>query len=370
MSSTRKTIRDTWGTSMISRRKTLARICVGLVFGANLTWGAGFPLLHRTMRLVIAFGASQNLMASTGASISDQRDLRRRLAKRASTVAPKVATSPSKQRQTLVGVFTYYFYYLVLLWVFFLTSIYKNIQYVYRRMRLKVLNLTYHPSRSPQIIRDDVTKLVKLPRRVAAILDLRDDDDENGGVDGLISDISELAAWLVLAGVPHLTIYEHDGVVKLHITALVRYVSKNLRLYFGTDSIPTFAVRVPHTNTTVYSHPTLGTNVDLTISVLSRIDGKPTILELTKTMSELAANKELSIKDISVELVDEELVELVGPEPDLLICFGPSLDLQNFPPWHIRLTEIYWEPGNTDVNYAVYIAALQQYSRCEMKVGK
>lgn len=310
-------------------------------------------------------------MASTGAQISDQRDLRRRLANKAATVVPQVATVHENAHKTPVAYLTHYLYYLVLLAVFFVTSIYKNAQYVYRRVRLKVLNLTYHPSNSPHIIRDDVTKLEKLPRRLAAILDLRDDDDENGGVDGLVGDISQLAAWLVLAGIPHLTIYEHDGVVKLHVPQLLRYVARTLRLYFGTDTMPTFAVKVPHTNTTVYSqHASAAAPVDLTISVLSRVDGKPTILELTKTMSELAANKELLIKDISVELVDEELVELVGPEPDLLICFGPSLDLQNFPPWHIRLTEIYWEPGNTDVNYAVFVSALQQYAQCKMKVGK
>lgn len=327
-----------------------------------------------------------------------EQEVRRRLARRARAVVPKMTTSVSQQRHSPVGFVTHYVYYLVLLWLFFVISIYKNVQYVYRRMRLKVLNLTYHPSRSPQIIRDDVTRLAKLPRRVAAILDLRDDDDENGGVDGLISDISDIAAWLVLAGVPHLTIYERAGAAKLHVPELVRYVSKTLRGYFGSDSVPTFVVRVPHTNTVVVGngsarapertgslprggdagHRAINNSgnaprqfvPDLTISLLSRVDGKPTIVELTKTMSELAANNELSIKDISVELVDEELVELVGPEPDLLICFGPSLDLQNFPPWHIRLTEIYWEPGNTDVNYAVFVAALRQYARCEIKVGK
>ena len=60
--------------------------------------------------------------------------------------------------------------------------------------------------------------------------------------------------------------------------------------------------------------------------MISRIDGKPTLVELTKTMSELAVNRELLIRDITIDLIDEELHELVGPEPDLLISFCPIIE--------------------------------------------
>lgn len=148
-------------------------------------------------------------------------------------------------------------------------------------------------------------------------------------------------------------------------------------MYFGTESIPVFSIRIPHSNTVIYSNnlqqsPTfeVPASIDLEISLLSKIDGKPTIIELTKSMCELAVNKELSIKDITIDLIDEELIELVGVEPDLLICFGPSLDLQDYPPWHIRLSEIFWEIDNQDVNYSIFIRALQKYSNCKVNVGK
>ncbi|KAK6455668.1 Decaprenyl diphosphate synthase-like protein [Scheffersomyces xylosifermentans] len=276
---------------------------------------------------------------------------------------------------TVVSNVMFYFHHVLLLSLFFVISIYKNINYLYRRLLLKFYTLTYYPNKSPQIIRDDVNRLSKIPKVISCILDLKDDDDENGGIDGLINQISELSAWTVSAGIPQLVIYEYNGVLinnKGNLAQLKRYISKNLTLYYGTDLVPNYSIRIPHKNLIIYSDPAVTAKEELSLEILllSRVDGKPTIVELTKTMSELAINKELSIKDISIELIDEELLELVGPEPDLLISFGPSLDLQDYPPWHIRLSEIYWEPDNKDVSYAVFIRALQQFSNCKVNVGK
>lgn len=272
---------------------------------------------------------------------------------------------------TVVSLLSFYFNHAMLLFIFFVISIYKNVQFLYRRIALKLLTLAYYPNNTPQLIRADVNKLAKIPKRLAAILDLRDDDVENGGIDGLISDISELVAWSLSTGIPSLTVYEYNGAVVPHLTELRRYIDKHLSTYFGTDSVPVYSLRVPHSNKMVFSGPLQAPErVDLEITLLSQIDGKPTILELTRTMSELAVNKELAISDISVDLIDEELVELVGCEPDLLVSFGPALDLQDYPPWHIRLSEIYWEPDNMNVNYAVFIRALQKFSNCKVNVGK
>ncbi|KAK6869137.1 Dehydrodolichyl diphosphate synthase complex subunit NUS1, partial [Candida tropicalis] len=222
----------------------------------------------------------------------------------------------------------------------------------------------------------DVNRLTKIPKILSCILDLKDDDDENGGKDGLIASIGELSAWCLSAGIGKLIIYEFTGCLGQTndcIADVKKEITKTLTLYFGTDSIPKFSIRVPHKNMIIYSDnykSEQDQNVDLEIDLISRVDGKPTVVELTKTMSELAANKELSIKDITIELIDEELRELVGPEPDLLISFAPSLNLEDYPPWQIRLSEIYWEPDNKDVNYAVFLRGLQQFSNCKIKIGK
>ena len=261
----------------------------------------------------------------------------------------------------------FYLRYTVLLTVFFFMSILRNVQFVYNKIRLRVFSMTYFPNNSPRVIRDDVNKLAKIPQRLSCIVNLRSDDDENGGVNGVIADIAELAAWCLSLGIPSLTIYEYNGSVKEYLPELKRYVGKNLLTYFGNPP-PNFAIRIPHLNVAVQHSEDAA--IDLEISLLSRVDGKPTIVELTKTISELSVNKELSLQDITVDLIDEELTELVGPEPDLVVCFGPVLDLQDYPPWHIRLSELYWEPDNTSVNYAVFIRALQKFAHSKVNLGK
>ncbi|CAI5758569.1 unnamed protein product [Candida verbasci] len=272
---------------------------------------------------------------------------------------------------SILQLIIYYFNHLILLQLFFVIAIYKNIQFIYRKIYLKYLTLTSYPNKSPSVIRQDVVKLSKIPKVLSCLLDLKDDDDENGGKDGLINDICELTAWSISSSIERLIIYEYSGLLSQSYDSLIdlrKYIKKNLGLYFGTDAIPTFSIKIPQKNLIIYSNESK--EVDIQIDLISRIDGKPTLVELTKTMSELALTKELALKDITIDLIDEELMELVGPEPDLLISFAPSLNLEDYPPWHIRLTEIYWEPDNKDVNYAVFIRALQQFSNCKINIGK
>lgn len=263
--------------------------------------------------------------------------------------------------------FLYDLRHLVLLTIFFLMSVWRNFQYVYHKVCLRIFSLTYYPNKSPHVIRADVKRLEKLPKRFSCIVNLRPEDDENGGCEGLMGDIAELAAWCLSAGVPSLTVYEYNGCVKQFLPALLQVVEKNLRSYFGLN-IPLVSIKVPHTNEVVVSSH--DQKPDLEISLLSRIDGKPTIVELARAIGELTANNELQSDEITVKLIDSELCDLVGPEPDLLVCFGPVLDLQDYPPWHIRLTEMYWEPDNNSVNYAVFIRALMKYAQSRVNLGK
>lgn len=54
----------------------------------------------------------------------------------------------------------------------------------------------------------------------------------------------------------------------------------------------------------------------------------------------MAQRRKIRPDDISLDLIDVELRENVMSEPDLLIVFAPSVELQSYPPWQIRLTEI------------------------------
>jgi dehydrodolichyl diphosphate syntase complex subunit NUS1 len=293
------------------------------------------------------------------------------------TVISKERTRPDiKDDKTFRGRIVFYLFHFALLTSYFFFSIFRMFQYAHHKIRIKFLNLAYNPSKTPQIIRDDVNKLVKLPKRISAVLNLKSEEEEGGGFYGLLNDSAEIVTWTLAAGIPSLSLYEYDGTLKQSIEDLRIAVYKKLSDYFGPNSVPNFTIKIPHLNQTFWglnndSDPQYKLReMDIEISLLSVEDGKPTIVELTKTMADLATKNEISPKDITVQLIDNELTELIGKEPDLIILFTPVLDLQGYPPWHIRLSEFYWEPDNEDVTYAIFLRALQKYSTCKINVGK
>lgn len=84
----------------------------------------------------------------------------------------------------------------------------------------------------------------------------------------------------------------------------------------------------------------------------------------------MSQRKKLSPNDISLDLVDAEITESVMGEPDLLVLFGPSVELQGYPPWQVRLTEIYHMQDNTGVGYQVFLRALHNYAKAQMRLGR
>lgn len=75
--------------------------------------------------------------------------------------------------------------------------------------------------------------------------------------------------------------------------------------------------------------------------------------------------------DISQELIDAEISESVMSEPDLLLLFGEKAVLEGYPPWQVRLTEIFnlrdWTGG---VGYHVFLRGLRRYGGAEMRFGR
>lgn len=85
----------------------------------------------------------------------------------------------------------------------------------------------------------------------------------------------------------------------------------------------------------------------------------------------MSQDGKLSPSDISQELIDAEITESVMGEPDLLIIFGDRVVLDGYPPWQVRLTEIFCVPENSvGVGYSVFLRALYRYARAEMRFGR
>lgn len=139
--------------------------------------------------------------------------------------------------------------------------------------------------------------------------------------------------------------------------------------YFAGEH-PTLSVTSPHRDG--YSSPAIdeGKHGHLKLHLISYQDGRESIVDLTRTLAEMSQRGKLSPRDISQELVDAELSEGIMPEPDLLILFGPKVELSGYPPWQIRLTEIFCLQDNDTFGYQVFLKALRNFSHAQMRRGK
>ena len=258
-------------------------------------------------------------------------------------------------------------------------SIYVRIRQVYHAILARALAILYHHHRTPALIRKDTRGLTRLPQHLSIILESPPNDHSRAALDALLDDVAEIAAWCACVGIPLLSIYEKSGVLKNHIPRTHRKVAETFHAYFGRQR-PSLQVRAP--NTSAYLNGDVSPSASpapssddtstghLTLLLLSSTDARPTLVDLTKTLVEMAQQHKLTPSDITIPLLDTELSESVMPEPDLLILFGPNVKLQGYPPWQLRLTEIFHVQDGGGVEYLVWLKGLHRYAKAEMRFGR
>ena len=235
--------------------------------------------------------------------------------------------------------------------------------------------------------------------------------DEDGAFETLMDEVGELAAWCTSAGIPLLSVYEKSGVLKNYMPALKELLEQKLGSYFGPKpTCPSLRVFAPnHTGTSRSPSPNPGVQAEtdalaqktdrphLNLLLLSASDGRDTLVDLTRTLTEMSQSRKLAPKDITAELIDAEISATTSlpsssnasatptAEPDLLIVFGPSVKLQGYPPWQVRLTEIFCvgdssadvsgygkgRSGNAArVEYQAFLRGLWRFAGAEMRFGR
>lgn len=262
----------------------------------------------------------------------------------------------------------------------FLFSVYIRFRRAYHMVFDHIMSILYYHHRTPELIQRDVRGLSRLPEHLSVMLEYRPEERGGGGLEALLRDVCEVAAWSACAGIPMLSIYEPSGVLKNYIPTVHRAIAQNLTSYFGAHAAPSLSLRAPHLPT--YSPPTTPpspfgppssqdeTPRHISILLLSAPDGRATLVDLTKTLAEMAQKGKLRPADISADLVDAELSEGVSDEPELLVVFSDRLTLDGYPPWQVRLTEISCVKDNEGVNYRVFLRALQKFAGAQMRFGR
>ncbi|KKA31150.1 hypothetical protein TD95_004864 [Thielaviopsis punctulata] len=235
----------------------------------------------------------------------------------------------------------------------------------------RVSSILFYHHRTPALIERDVKPLTKKPKHLSAILKM-----ENAGratdLERLINEASDLAVWTACAGIPLLSVYERTGILKGYMPQLHRAILQKFNTYYGVD-YPALAVNAPHSEP--ISSPGTGLyaqrlNNAMSILLVSEEDGRDSIVDLTKTLADMCQKGKIAPADINIELLDAELSEGIMSEPDLLLIFTPYIELSGYPPWQIRLSEMFCMQDNSSVGYQVFLNGLRKFAGAEQRKGR
>ncbi|KAI4241434.1 MAG: hypothetical protein LQ352_007458 [Teloschistes flavicans] len=216
-----------------------------------------------------------------------------------------------------------------------LFSLYIRLRQAFHITLDRIFATLYYHHRAPELIRQDIRGLSKMPQHLSVILDLKEEEQGFAGLEKLLDDVAEISAWCAAAGIPMLSVYEKTGILKDHIQRTHRTVSSKLHSYFGRQ-IPSLQIQAPHVPSFLNGDDQEQSPISaghLSILLISADDGRATLVDLTKTLTEMSQRNKLSPDDISLDLIDAEISESVMTDPDLLILFGPFVQLQGYPPW-------------------------------------
>ena len=90
-------------------------------------------------------------------------------------------------------------------------SIYVRIRIAYNAVKDRIFAILYYHHRTPELIRKDVKGLSRLPQHLSVILKLEDGGKGGIGLEALVDEVAEIAAWCTCAGIPILSVYEKSG---------------------------------------------------------------------------------------------------------------------------------------------------------------
>ena len=331
-----------------------------------------------------------------------------------STTATKAPRKPFHKRR-LRPLLRSYLHFLLYTLIQLIYGILLRFSHSYAAVTSLLVGITHYHHRTPEYIHRDVASLSRVPEHLSVILKYQEEQD--GALEKLMDDVAELAAWSVSAGIGLLSVYEKTGVLKSYRGMLQEMVEGKLGTYFGEDGESRPGCRVHASGNgngngngngghaaaaaaaTVMRRQTNGDGAKdrlqhINVLLLSAADGRDTLVDLTRTLTEMAQAKKIRPKDITSDLINTEISattavpgsapqqastmakkEVGVGEPDLVIVFGPYVKLDGYPPWQIRLSEIFCvggdpSAGNFAVEYQGFLRGLWKFAGAEMRFGR
>jgi len=112
-------------------------------------------------------------------------------------------------------------------------------------------------------------------------------------------------------------------------------------------------------------------NSDLTLCIALSYGSRHEIVNATKNIAKAYANNEISLDDITFDLVSNNLYTKDIPDPDILIRTSGEQRISNYLLWQLAYTELFFT--NTlwpDFNKDELMAIIEQFNNRERRYGK
>ncbi|XP_031267063.1 dehydrodolichyl diphosphate synthase complex subunit NUS1-like [Pistacia vera] len=174
-----------------------------------------------------------------------------------------------------------------------------------------------------------------------------------------IPKIIELLQWLVALGVKRVCLYDTEGILKKSKDSILVKLN-NATVFEEADQ----------------SNPLLD-HKHISVEFASFSDGKEAVAKaanlLFRRYLKLGDSDKIQEEKIFTEARMTEALTAVGcrgPEPDLLLVYGPARCHLGFPAWRIRYTEIIHMGSLNSMKYGSLIKAIYRFTMVEQKYGK
>lgn len=178
-----------------------------------------------------------------------------------------------------------------------------------------------------------------------------------------VAKINQLLCWLSNVGVKYVCLYDIDGVLKKTFAPAMngsRYGNSGKYLDVGAN---TKALTCCHK--------------EMTIECISGSDGKDGIAKAASLLCSTCVNGNRNTcgngeivfteADMSGAL---KAIGCGGPEPDLLLVYGPARCHLGFPAWRLRYTEIMHMGPLNSMKYGAIVKAFYKFSKKYQNFGK
>lgn len=90
-------------------------------------------------------------------------------------------------------------------------SVYVRLRQTYHVLLDRTFAILYYHHRAPELIRQDVKGLSRIPEHLSVILELKGEERGGAGLEKLMDDVAEISTWCTCVGIPILSIYEKSG---------------------------------------------------------------------------------------------------------------------------------------------------------------